>query len=331
MIVLLALSYSMFYILFFNKLKLFQKSVRNISIFAGIGVVLIGTIIFMWWTFAPTAKDARVFQYVIPIVPNVKGQVIEVPVEPLVKLNKGDVLYKIDPTPYQFAVNQLKASLEQAMAEKKLAEIEVVRNTKLVRASAGAQSDLDSWRTKLLTARAKIVSVNAQLDNAQWQLDETVVRAPHSGFVANLQLRPGNFVTSMPVTAAMTFVSDETREVVASFTQSAIRYIQAGDPVEVVFALNPGQVYSGKISHIVRVSGEAQLTTSGQLPTFSGQPVNARWVVRVAFDDPEAAASLPQSTAGNMLAVYTQKGKPFHMISKVMIRMQAWTAYLTSP
>ncbi len=331
MIVLLALSYSTFYFLFFNKLKLFQKSVRNISIFVGVGVVLIGSIIFMWWTFAPTTKDARVFQYVIPIVPNVQGQVIEVPVEPLVKLNKGDVLYKIDPTPFQFAVNQLKASLEQGMAEKKLAEIEVVRTTKLVRASAGAQYDLDLWRSKLGVAKAKIASINAQLDNAQWQLDETVVRAPHPGFVADLQLRPGIFVTSKPSEAAMTFVSDEKREVVASFTQSAIRYIQAGDPVEVVFALNPGQVYFGKISNIVRVSGEAQLTTSGQLPTFSGQPAKARWVVRVAFDDPEAAASLPQSTAGNILAVYTQKGKPYHIISKVAIRIQAFTSYLTSP
>ncbi|MBW1828846.1 MAG: HlyD family secretion protein [Deltaproteobacteria bacterium] len=331
MIILLCLCYSVFYILFFNKLKLFRKSVRNISIFVGIGVVLIGTILFMWWTFAPTAKDARVFQYVIPIVPNVKGQVIEVPVKPLVKLNKGDVLYKIDPAPFQFAVNQLKASIEQADAQKKLAEIEVKRTGKLVRKSAAAQSNLDRWTANLAVAEAAIASLNAQLDNAQWQLDETVVRAPHAGFVANLQLRPGNFVTNMPVAAAMTFVSDETREVLASFSQSAIRYIQVGDPAEVVFATDPGQVYSGKISHIIKTSGEAQLATSGQLPTFTGQPVNARWVVRVAFDDPESAASLAQSAAGTMLAVYTHKGKPFHIISKVVIRMQAWSAYLTSP
>jgi len=330
MIILLALCYSVFYILFFNKLKLFQKSVRNISIFVGIGVVLIATIIFMWWTFAPTAKDARVFRYVIPIVPNVKGQVIEVPVKPLVKLNKGDVLYKIDPAPFQFDVNKLKASIEQARAEKKLAETQVARATKLVRASAGAQKDLDRWTAELAVAKAKIKSLNEQLGYAQWQLDETVVRAPHSGFVANLQLRPGNYVTNMPVAAAMTFVSDEIGEVLASFSQSAIRYIQVGDPAEVVFALNPGQVYSGKISHIIQISGEAQLTTSGQLPTFTGEPLNSRWIVRIAFDDPEAAASLPQSAAGKMLAVYTRKGKPFHIISKVVIRMQAWTAYLTS-
>lgn len=331
MIILIALCYSMFYILFFKKLKLFKENIRNISIFAGIGVVLIGSILFMWWTFAPTAKDARVFQYVISIVPNVKGKVIEVPVKPLVNVNKGDILYKIDPTPFQFTVNQVQASIEQAKAQKKLAEIEVTRTGKLVRASAGSQANLDRWKAELAVADATIANLNAQLNNAQWQLDETVVRAPHSGFVANLQLRPGNFVTNMPVAAAMTFVSNETHEVLASFSQSSIRYISVGDSAEVVFAIKPGKVYSGKISHILEASGEAQLATSGQLPIFTGTPVSSRWVVRVAFDDPKAAESLPQSSAGTMLAVYTQKGKPFHIISKIVIRMQAWSAYLTSP
>ena len=78
MIALLSLIYGSFYFLFFKKLKWFVESVKNISIFVGIGVVMIGAIVFAWWTFAPTAVDGRGFQYVIPIVPNVAGQVIEV-------------------------------------------------------------------------------------------------------------------------------------------------------------------------------------------------------------------------------------------------------------
>ena len=105
MIAFLSLCYAAFYWLFFVKLKLFAKSARNISIFVGVGVVLIGSIVFMWLTFAPTSPDARMFQYVIQIVPNVKGTVIEVPVVPLELVEKGEVLFKIDPTPYQNAVD----------------------------------------------------------------------------------------------------------------------------------------------------------------------------------------------------------------------------------
>jgi len=331
MIALLSLIYGSFYFLFFKKLKLFTESVRNISIFVGIGVVMIGAIVFAWWTFAPTTVDGRAFQYIIPIVPNVKGQVIEVPIQGTQLVNEGDVLFKIDPTPYQFTVDQLKASIDQAEAQKALAEIEVQRATGLVKASAGPQSQLDQWNAQLASAMASIASLNAQLGNAQWNLDETVVRAPNRGYVANLQLRPGNYVTTMPIASSMSFISSEEHFVIASFSQSAIRYISVGDPAEMVFQSRPGEVFVGKVGRIIKVSGAAQLSASGQLPTLTGQPVNTRWAVMIRFDDKAEAESMPQSATASIIAVYTKIGKPVHIISKVVMRMNAWTGYLTSP
>jgi len=284
----------------------------------------------MWLNFAPTSKDARMFQYVIPIVPNVKGQVIEVPVKPLKLLKKDAVLYRIDPTPFQFSVDKLKASLDQARAQKQLAEIEVKRNTGLVKASAGSQAQLDKWNAELAVAEASIASLKAQLDNATWQLEETVVRAPADGHVVNLQLRPGNMVSNMPVAAAMSFVSDESRIILASFSQSASRYIQVEDKAEIVFTSRPGQVYSGKITYIIKDTGEAQLTASGNIPVMTGTPITCRRLVRMQLDDTHIAEEIGQG-AGGMIAVYTSKGKPVHMISKVVMRIQAWTGYLTSP
>jgi len=240
-------------------------------------------------------------------------------------------LFKIDPTPYQFTVDQLTASIDQAIAQQRLAEIEVERATGLVKAAAGAQSQLDQWNAQLASAQASIASLQAQLGKAQWQLDETVVRAPYDGFVFNLQLRPGNFVTSMPVASAMAFVSTEVRPVIASFSQSAIRYINVGDEVEMVFRSKPGKVYPGKIRRIARGSGSAQLTATAQMPVMTGQPENSRWAVIMDFDDPAALDELPQSAGAAIIAVYTQKGKPVHIISKVVMRINAWTGYLTSP
>lgn len=330
MIAVLSLIYGSFYLLLFKKFKIFESSVRNISIFVGIGVVLVGAIVFAWWTYAPMTIDGRVFRFIIPIVPNVKGQVVEVPVEPLVPVKEGDILYKIDPTPYQFTVDQLAASIEQANAQRRLAEIQVERSQDLVKVNAGAQAELDRWTAELASADAAIESLTAQLGTAQWQLEETVVRAPHDGRVVNLQVRPGTFVTNMPVASAMAFESNETHEVVASFSQSAIRRINVGDAVEMVFATRTGMVFAGKVTHIVRASGSAQMTASGNLPTLTGNPASPRWAVRIAFDDPEAAAELPQSASASNLAVYTQSGKPVQIISKVVIRMSAWTSYLTS-
>ena len=57
MIAFISLIYASFYLLFFDKLKVFKKSARNISIFVGVGVVLVGTIVIMWLTYAPTTQD----------------------------------------------------------------------------------------------------------------------------------------------------------------------------------------------------------------------------------------------------------------------------------
>lgn len=329
MIAFISLIYASFYFLVFGK-GLVKKSARNMSIFVAVGVVLVGTIIFIWFTAAPNTKDGRVFQYVIPIVPNVSGQVIEVPVEPLVSINEGDVIFKIDPFPYQATVDRFAASIEQANAQRRLAQIEVERNVGLVQKTAAAQRDLDRWRAELDGANAAIKSLEAQLANAQWELEQTVVRAPQDGFVVNLQLRPGAAARSFAATPAGTFVSDEGKQVVASFSQSSVRRVRVGDPAEMVFALIPGEVFSGTVTHVVKATGTAQLTVSGAIPVATGDPTAGRYAVRIAFDDPDVLDRLPQG-AGCSVAVYTNMGKPFHVISKVMMRMNAWMAYLTSP
>jgi multidrug resistance efflux pump len=85
-----------------------------VSIFVGVGVVLIGAIVFSWLTVAPTTQDGRVFQYVIPIVPKVAGEVIEVPAEPLVPMSEGDILFRIEPDVFQAAVDRFEATVVQA-------------------------------------------------------------------------------------------------------------------------------------------------------------------------------------------------------------------------
>jgi multidrug resistance efflux pump len=330
MIAFISLCYAAFYLLFFDKLKLFEKTARNISVFIGIGIVLIGTIVFMWLTVAPTTTDGRTFQIVVQIVPNVAGPVVEVPVQRLEPMRKGDVLFRIDPVPYQAAVDSLEASIRQAEAEQRLAEIQVDRATGLVARSAGAQQELDTWSARRDEAVARIASLEAQLDSAEWNLEQTEVRAPYDGYVVNLQVRPGVRVVTFPTAAPMTYISDEFYQVVASLSQASSRLVKKGDPVEVFFASRPGQIFTGAVSAVIQATGEAQLAPSGQIPVFTGVPIRGRRVITVKLDDKTLMRELGQG-AQSFVAVYTDKGKPFHIITKVVVRMQAWLGYLTNP
>src|SRR4029450_11071792 len=60
---------------------------------------------------APGSDDVRAMNYVIPIVPRITGQVTEVPIQPNRPIKKGDVLFKIDPVPFEAAVKAAEATL----------------------------------------------------------------------------------------------------------------------------------------------------------------------------------------------------------------------------
>ena len=330
MIAFIALCYASTYLLIFDKLGLLKKTAGNIFAFAGVGVVIVGAIVFAWYTYSPMSSDARLFRFIVPIVPNVSGQVIDVPIQGAETIEAGDVLFQIDPEPYQYAVRQLEGQVQRFEAERRLAEINVNRAELLVSTQAAAQVDLDIWTANMDMAIAQIESTTAQLEDARWKLGETEVRAPGNGYVVNLQVRPGSYVTSVPVASSMAFVSTEESPVLASFSQSSVRKIAVGNPVEITFNHAPGQVFAGRIERVVGMSGQSQLTASSTLPSFTGAPVSDRWPVLVYLDDLEAAAAMQQG-AGGTVVVYTDYGTPFHIISKVAIRLVAWMNYLTSP
>ncbi|MEH6581573.1 MAG: efflux RND transporter periplasmic adaptor subunit [Halioglobus sp.] len=330
MIAFISIIYGLFYYLVFNVLKLLKKTPGNIAAFVGVGVVMIASILFMWNTFSPISQDARVFRYIIPIVPNVRGTVLDVPVQPNVVVPKGTVLYHIDPKPYEYQVLQAEASVAQFAAQETLSLLQVERAQELLKTQAVSKMDLDRWTAQLEADRAGKAGAAGKLANALWELDETEVTAPTKGYVVNLQLRPGSFVGSTGLSAAMSFISKDTTQIMASFSQSAIRRIQQGDPMEITFPHKPGEVFAGTVADIVAFSASSQLQASGTLPSdWSSSPPD-RWAVRATLDDAALAEDLPQGTAGSM-AIFTNGGKPVHVISKVVLRMNAWMAYLTSP
>src|SRR5262245_11434758 len=81
----------------------------------------------------PFTKNGRIYFAVTPILPAVRGRVVEVPVEANVPLKEGDALFKIDPKPYEYVVRQKKAAL--AEAEQNVGQLKA----QLDQASAAAQ------------------------------------------------------------------------------------------------------------------------------------------------------------------------------------------------
>jgi len=299
----------------------------KLSPLAWLLVLLIVLFIPMQWG-APSGPVNQ-FNYVVEVVPNVSGEVVEVPAEPLTPIKQGEELFKIDPRPYQYALDQLKADLTSAVADRDYAKIQLERNKKLEAESAAAQQRVDEWQARYDSSEATIKSLDAQIDNAQYNLDETSVRAPGDGYVVGLSLRPGQRVTSMPLRSWMAYVESDHSRLVTSIPQYLLRHVKPGQSADVVLKLYPGKTFTAKVDSIVPINAAGQLQPTGLVPTIptESQPDQAYGVV-LAIDDPDLNLPYVPGGASGTAAIYTESAKATHLIRRVMMRMQAWMNYI---
>ncbi len=280
--------------------------------------IMILTIVFfipMQWG-AP-AGPVTMYQSVQSIVPNVSGKVLEVVAKPLTPMKKGDVIYKIDPTPFQATVSDLKAQLA-------LAKLRVSQSTKLAKVSAGSKYELQK-------NKSQVVSLEAKLKNAQWNLAETDVKAPADGHVVALTLRSGQRVTSIPMASVVAFVMDEQLGLLMGVNQNQLRYVKVGQPAEVVLKLFPGETFKAKVNRIIYDTSQGQMKPSGTITTISGAQQAGLYGVVLDLEPGQLdnlwIDQIPGGAVGTS-AIFTEKASMSHVIRKIMLRMDAWLNYL---
>src|SRR5512134_921075 len=105
--------YSFFVWLIFFKFKWLPWNIVTQVITITLPIVALTFLILLLNIVAPSSHDIRVVNYVVPINPRVAGLVTEVPIEPNRPVKKGDVLFKIDPTPFEIAVTNIDAQIAQ--------------------------------------------------------------------------------------------------------------------------------------------------------------------------------------------------------------------------
>ncbi len=103
--------YSFFAWLVFGKFKWLPWNTTTQVVTYTIPVVMIVTMLLFLNLYAPSSHEVRVINYSVEIVPAVTGQVVEVPVQPNSHVKKGDVLFRIDPTPYKNEIKSLEANI----------------------------------------------------------------------------------------------------------------------------------------------------------------------------------------------------------------------------
>jgi membrane fusion protein (multidrug efflux system) len=141
------------------------------------------------------------------IQPQVTGYIVNQSYKEGSFVRKGQILFQIDPRPFQAILDQTKAQLAQAEAQLGKTKLDVDRDTPLAKERAIAQSQLDNDIQANLAARASVKSGEAQVEQAQLNLDFTHVTSLLDGIAGIAQVQIGNLVNPTTVLTSVSQVN----------------------------------------------------------------------------------------------------------------------------
>jgi RND family efflux transporter MFP subunit len=234
---------------------------------------------------SPWTRDGHIRADVINIAADVSGTVTEVLVKDNQYVQKGDVLFVIDKERYTSALAQANAALSAQQVEKGRRSSEAKR-----RAALG--SDVISAENKetadfaVSSATAQIEAAQAARKLAQVNLERTVVRAPVSGFVTNLNVHAGDFASVGA--AKLALIDSESYYVIGYFEETKLPLLQQGAKVDM--QLMDGMRMQGHIESVARGITDRDATTGRELladvnPTFNWVRLAQRIPVRIHIDN----------------------------------------------
>ena len=205
--------------------KIFRIPVNQWSLATAVlgGIIGIALILLVMNYNHPFTKNARIYFAVTPILPTVKGRVIEVPVKPNTPLKAGDVLFRVDPEPYKYVVDQKKAALaeaeqnvlqlkaaldqatagtQKAQAQFDLAQQNYDRQSELFQKRVIAQATLDTFTRNLETARQSLSGAKAEEERARLAYSSNIEGVNTSVARLRAELADAQFDLDQTVTRA---------------------------------------------------------------------------------------------------------------------------------
>lgn len=268
----------------FKKFSLPAVGRVGITLIAAAGAVYAGWQLWRHYEVEPWTRDGRVKAYVVQVAPDVTGQVTKVYVHDNQQVDAGDLLFEIDRARFELALRQAEAAEQAAQAALNQAQRESRRNVQLD--DLVAAETREQGQSRVETARAALAQAVVNHDTAKLNLERTQVKSVVNGFVTNLDLRPGAYVSaSHPV---MALVDRASFYVEGYFEETKLPQIHLGDRVAVSL-MGAQQKLGGHVESFAEGISDRDRTTGTNLlpninPTFNWVRLAQRIPVRVALD-----------------------------------------------
>lgn len=310
----LLLIYAGFVWLIFFKFRWLPWNIVSQVIVVTLPIIGLAATILLLNLVAPSTNDVRVINYVVQIVPRVTGRVIEVPVEPNLLVKKGEVLFRIDPEPFQNEVNGLEAQLGQARAKLNEAEAKLSETQAGVRelreSLKAAKGQVGAITVKLELARKRVQQHKELVDafaGNRFDLESALTES--QGLQSELASARANEAQVLQKLSAQ--VEGEQAQVAAARAQLAAAYAQRAtieaQLANAKWSLAETSVYAPADGYVVNL----QLRPGSTVSQFAGLPVlsfveNEQWVIAL-FSQNELRRIEPGNDAEIALETYPNR------------------------
>jgi multidrug resistance efflux pump len=354
----------------FSRFKLVRWGWLSGTVSALVGVFILATFLAFFNYLTPSGR-VTVTGRVVEVTPNVTGQIVAIPVKTNVPVKANDVLFQIEPAPFQYKVSQLQASLaaakqqveilkanyEQATAnvsglttqvaynKKRLADIQTLASedantqfqaqdkqvqyetvsAQLGAAKAAQQSAKLALDSEIGGVNTTVAQLQAQLDNANWELSQTTIRAPADGYVTVVALTVGD--RALQLHSAMSFIVESEITLVGMFSQNGFQTIKEGAPVDIVLDNAPGRIYHAKITAIAKGVGQGQVAVSGTLARTNALGGATVFPAEISIPDGMSRDSLRLGMSGSA-TVFAGNAGVIGLLASILVWISSYTAYL---
>jgi len=354
----------------FSKFKLVRWGWASGAVTVFVGALIIATFLALFNYLTPSGR-LTVTGRVVEVTPNVSGQITAIPVKPNVPVKTGEVLFQIDPAPFQYKVRQLEASLAGARQQveilkenylqatanvtglaaqvafnaKRLSDIQELvaddantqfqqqdrRNAyetvlaQLNAAKAAQQSAKLARDSEISGINTTVAQIEAQLENAAWELSQTTIRAPADGYVTLVTLSVGD--RALQAQSAMSFIVEKEIMLVALFSQNGFLTVKDGAGVDIVFDNIPGRIYHARVIAIPKGVGQGQVAVSGTLAKTSAIGGATTFPALISIPDNMSRDSLHLGMSGTATA-FSPKAGVIGLLASILVWVSSYTAYL---
>ncbi len=228
--------------------------------------------VWSFYTESPWTRDARFSADVVAIAPDVSGLLTDVNVQDNQPVKQGDVLFVIDQPRYQQALEQAQADVAyyQALADEK--KRESARRQRLG-VQAMSREEIEQSGNALQTTLHQLAKAQAELELAKLDLVRTVVRAPADGWITNLHVHAGEYITRGATAVAL--VKKDSFYLLAYMEETKLAGVRPGYRVEIT-PLGSNQILFGAVDSIA--AGVTNSSSSADTKGLATVDSNLEWV-----------------------------------------------------